>query len=94
MSATTSADDRKRGFAHWVSVKRNFLLAATIAFGLGPGSFFAWWLSSIKGVPLGLILCSSALWFGAGYIWGVIMWRFFEFKRQQWRAALDKSDDV
>ena len=73
-------------FGEWLSVRKNFLLFSTL--GVGGSSFVLMfvWLRDEIGDDLGLWLLVSPMIFAGGYVWGLIMWQFFEVKRRQWRS--------
>lgn len=92
-SEARRSDSEKWSFARWMGVKRNFLIYATTGGGVLPGALIAWWLRSTAFVPVAFMLFVVAVSTGAGYVVGLIMWRFFEFKRQQWKRWPRKSND-
>ena len=74
----------------WLSVEKNFLLFAT--FGVGGSSFllmFVWLRNEYQINDGGFWLIVGPTIFLGGYVWGLIMWRFFEAKRKQWRSMAD-----
>ena len=72
-------------FGEWLSVERNFLLYSTLGVGGAMSILMFLVLRSepdFDGVVFWLFV--SPLIFLGGYVWGLIMWRFFETRRKQW----------
>ena len=79
---------RNASFGAWLSTRRNFIWFAILA---GGGATLVVVAAMVRpSRPLDWIVLSS-LCFGGGYVWGFIMWHFFEAKRKEW-AARGKRD--
>ena len=88
-SGYQGGEDRRslfRCFGVWLRRRRNFLILSVVCVGLPP---FVMLLLQFREASAfrdpAFLLFAFILCVAGGYVWGVIMWKFFKFKRQQWR---------
>ena len=94
--ADDTSPDRPLFSTGWLSVKRNFLIASVFFVGVVPGIVIAWMLSTEMPFPPALMTYTIIVSAIAGFVWGLMMWRFFQFKQSQWdkRVVTAKRDDA
>ena len=70
----------------WLGVRRNFMLLSI--FGLGGGSALLTALvlfpQEMRPANVGDWILWSSMCLVSGYIWGFLMWQYFETRRKEW----------